>query len=171
MINTSYSSNPKTTHTVKEFIVAGSQKLDYYGYLDLSYMERREGIEYIVKNVIDEYYDELVDLTKDVELSDWSVMEYRYNPKKLSNKLYKTTRLWHMILRLNGLANVHEFDLTSHKLKLLEPVDMRDFMNKVYSNEQSSLQVFKNRHKNDSTPIVIERFYSITDDKGCMSTL
>lgn len=171
MITTNYSSDPRNAHTVKEFVIAGGQKLDYYGYLDLSYMEKREGIEYIVKNVIDEYYDELFELAKDVELTDWSVIEYRFNPKKLSNKLYKTTRLWHMILRLNGLANVHDFSLESHKLKLLEPVDIRNFMNKVYSNEKLSLQIFKNRHKDDSTPILIERFYSITDDKGCISTL
>lgn len=156
-------SNPKESHTIQEFIVAGKQNRDYLGYDRLAYLETINGIEYLVKNIIDEYQDELNELSKTIKLSEWAVTEFQYNPKKLSNRLYKTTRLWHMILRLNGLANVHDFDLESHKLVLIEPIDMTDFMSKIFNTENIPLQIYKNAHSNDQFPENNERYRPITD--------
>lgn len=155
--------NVQETHTVREFIAAGTQDKDHYGYHDFSYTERRNAIEYVVKNVIDDYYDELFELSKEVKLADWAVIEYRGNPKKLSNKLYGTTRLWHMILRLNGMANIHEFNLENHKLRLIEPDDLQNFMGKVYNTEKFPLQTYRNSHKDDEEPLIIERYIYTPD--------
>lgn len=151
-------SNVQETHTVQEFIAAGTQSKDHYGYNDFSYIEKRNNIEYIVKNVIDDYYDELFELSKETKLADWAVTQYRGNPKKLSNELYGTTRFWHLILRLNGMANVHEFNLESHKLRLIEPIDIENFVSKVYNTEKFPLQTYKNSHENDPEPNIIEKY-------------
>ena len=153
---------PEETHTIQEFIQCAS-KSDYLGYADLSYMEKRDNIEYIVKNILDEYMDELNDLASEIKLSDWAVREYQYNPKKLSHKLYKTTRLWHMILRINGMGNVHDFDLENHKIKLLEPKDMTNFMSKVYNAERFSLLAYNGAHENDVTPKSVNKYYPLDD--------
>lgn len=163
MIYNNASNQVTETHTIQEFIISGGNNKDWLGYYDLSYIERRENIEYIIKNIIDDYYNELDDLAKTIKFADWAVKKYRYNPKLLSYDLYKTTRLWHMILRLNGLANVHEFSLSNNKIRLLESADMRNFMGKIYSAEASSLQTFYNKHQNDETPHFIERYRPLID--------
>lgn len=155
--------NPKETHTIQDFIRVGKQNRDYFGYDRLAYMETIDGIEYIVKNIIDEYQDELSDISKTIKLSHWAVTEFQYNPKKLSNRLYKTTRLWHMLLRLNGMGNVHDFDLENHKLVVVEPVDMINFMSKVFNAENLPLQIYKNAHSKDQFPEDNDRYRPIED--------
>jgi len=155
--------NVQESHTVQEFIELGGQNKDNLGYNDYSYIETREKIEYTVKNVLDDYYTELFELAKEVKLADWAVREYRGNPKKLSNKLYGSTRYWHMILRLNGMANIHEFNLENHKLFLIEPDDLYKFMTKVYNTESIPLKGYKQDHQLDETPRIIERYIYIKD--------
>ena len=153
-----YTSDPRKTHTIQEFIEIPNQVSDFFGYADMSYVENRDGIEYIVKNGVDNYLDELNDLARTINLTDTQVREYRYNPKKLSNKVYKTTRLWYMILKLNGLGNVHDFDLSSRKIKLLTAEDMRSFMSKVYNAEYNSILAYNSAHKNDTDVITEEKY-------------
>jgi hypothetical protein len=155
--------NVQESHTVQEFIELGGQNKDNLGYNDYSYIETREKIEYTVKNVLDDYYTELFELAKEVKLADWAVREYRGNPKKLSNKLYGSTRYWHIILRLNGMAGIHEFNLENHKLMLVEPSDLFDFMTKVYDTEQIPVKAYKQDHSMDETPVTIERYIYVKD--------
>ena len=153
---------PEETHTIQEFIQCAS-KSDYLGYADLSYMEKRDNIEYVIKNAVDDYYIELEELAKEIQFADWAVIKYRFNPKKLSIDLYNTTRLWHMILRINGMGNVHDFDLENHKIKLLEPKDMTNFMSKVYNAERFSLLAYNGAHENDVTPKSVNKYYPLED--------
>lgn len=151
-------SSPDQSHTVQEFIGLGRNNKDHFGYYDFSYIEKRNDIEYVVKNIIDDYMTELKELSKTIQFADWAITKYRYNPKMLSKDLYNTTRLWHMILRINGMANVHDFSLSDHKVKLIESATLRNFMGKIFSVESFSLQTFSNRHKQDETPHFIERY-------------
>lgn len=156
-------SNVKNSHTVQEFIQLGGQNKDNLGYNDYSYIETRDRIEYVVKNIIDDYYSELLDLAKEVKLADWAVREYRGNPKKLSNKLYGSTRYWHMILRINGMASIHEFNLENHKLLLIEPDDLYTFMTKVQATEAIPISGYKKDHELDETPIIVEKYIYVKD--------
>lgn len=163
MIYSNTTSQTHNSHTIQEFINLGRQNKDWLGYYDLSYIETRDNIEYVIKNAVDDYYIELEELAKEIQFADWAVIKYRFNPKKLSFDLYNTTRLWHMILRINGLANVHDFNLESHRIKLLEKADMKNFMGKIYSSEQFALQTFYNKHEDDTTPNFIERYRPLID--------
>lgn len=163
MIYLNNARNVKESHTVQEFIQLGGQNKDNLGYNDYSYIETRDRIEYVVKNILDDYYVELLQLAKEVKLADWAVREYRGNPKKLSDKLYGSTRYWHIILRLNGMANIHEFNLENHKLMLIEPSDLFDFMTKVYDTEEIPVKAYKQDHALDETPVVIERYIYVKD--------
>lgn len=163
MIYQRVTNNVKNSHTVNEFIALGGQNKDNLGYNSYSYIEKRDRIEYVVKNIIDDYYAELLSLAKEVKLADWVVRDYRGNPKKLSNLLYGSTRYWHMILRLNGMCNIHEFNLENHKLLLIEPSDLKNFMSKVYDTEAIPIKAYKNNHELDETPVVIERYIYVKD--------
>ena len=115
---------PAEAHTVGEFIELGNQSRTNVGYRDISYIEKRNGIEFTVKNLIDDYWYELMQASKVVPFSDKSVRKYRYNPKLLAHDLYGNTRLYYVILRLNGMCNVHDFTLENKNVRLLEPEDI-----------------------------------------------
>ena len=142
-------------HTVDEFINLGEQSKDHIGYADLSYIEKRNNLDFVVKSLLDDYSYEINQMAKDIELTDKAVIKYRYNPKLLSYDLYNTTRLYYVILRINNICNVHEFSLENHTIKLLEVADMTSLMSGIYRAENLSLQTFANAHANDviETPI------------------
>lgn len=147
------SSDPRNTHTVQEFILTkGKSNVEVLGYSDLSYLYNMNGIEYVVRNIVDDYIDELNELCYDLQLDDWAITEFRYNPKKLSNRLYNTTRLWYMILKVNGLANVHEFDLRNRKVTIVPANAIKVFLGKIYSTEYTNIQIYKNAHVETSFP-------------------
>ena len=142
-------------HTVDEFVNLGEQSKDHIGYADLSYIEKRNNLDFVVKSLLDDYSYEINQMAKDIELTDKVVIKYRYNPKLLSYDLYNTTRLYYVILRINNICNVHEFSLENHTIKLLEVADMTSLMSGIYRAENLSLQTFANAHANDviETPI------------------
>ena len=145
--------DPRNTHTVQEFIsTRGKSNVEVLGYPDLSYLYNMDGIEYVVRNIVDDYLDELDSLSYELQLDDWAVTEFRYNPKKLSNKLYNTTKLWYMILKVNGLANVHEFDLKNGKVTIVPASAIKIFLGKIYSTEYVNIQIYKNAHVETSFP-------------------
>ena len=63
-------------------------------------------------SVIDRYYDILLDHTSIVKLTDDEYLRYRYKPKLLSEELYGTQELHSLILRLNHITSVIQFDFT-----------------------------------------------------------
>lgn len=140
---------PAEAHTVGEFIELGNQSKTNVGYRDISYIEKRNGIEFTIKNLIDDYWYELMQASKVVPFSDKSVRKYRYNPKLLAHDLYGNTRLYYVILRLNGMCNVHDFTLENKNVRLLEPEDIVNILGKVYRAENVSLAKFTDAHKDD----------------------
>ena len=62
-------------------------------------------------NLILKYMPELKSLKVKVTLTDEEYAKYRYNPKRLSYDIYGTTELWFMILELNELRSISEFNL------------------------------------------------------------
>ena len=50
--------DPRYTHTLVEFIAAGQASTDL-SYSKLSYVEKRDGIDFPVRNIIDDYNDEM----------------------------------------------------------------------------------------------------------------
>ena len=62
--------------------------------------------------MIDRYYDILLDHTSIVKLTDDEYLRYRYKPKLLSEELYGTQELHSLLLRLNHITSVIQFDFT-----------------------------------------------------------
>ena len=146
---------PSEAHTVGEFIEIGQQTRTSIGYKDLTYVEKRNGLEFSVKNLIDDYWHEIIEASKVVKFSDKSVRKYRFNPKLLAYDLYGNTRLYYIILRLNGMCNVHDFSLENHNVRLLEPADASNILAKIQGAENMSLRKFTDAHKDDKIEIPI----------------
>ena len=101
-------------------------------------------IEFTMKPLIDDYLYELKQLAIDVNLTDKEVQKYRYNP---SYDVYGATKIYHVILRLNDMCNVHEFDLSNKKLRMLTVTDMSESLGSIYKAENFSLDTYNKNGK------------------------
>jgi len=140
--------NVEQTHSLQEFIALG-KSVDVYDYLRFSMVENRDGSRVVIHNVLDDYVAELKDQAILVHLSSKQVDEYRYNPKKLSWRMYGTTTLYHVILKLNNLASTHDFNLRSGKLLLFPPTVMQNAIASIYSSERYAIQTYNETHSKD----------------------
>lgn len=134
---------PEKTYTIEEFI-------DCYNASDISYestslIQQVHGNIMIAYNIFNDYIDELNDLAVYVTLSNEEYNKYLYRPKLLAYDLYGSTELFFLILMLNNICNVKEFDFK--RLKLLKVDDLQKFISAVYNSEKYTLSL--NRTKNE----------------------
>lgn len=146
------------THTINEFISLGKTSTDSTSYRDISYFETRDNIEFVVKNLLDDYLYELKQLAIQIQLTDKEIETYRFNPKLLSYKLYGSTKIYYVLLKINDMCNIHEFSLSNKKLLLLTPKDMSSSLSSIYNSEKFSLSKFINSHKEDKIITPINKF-------------
>jgi hypothetical protein len=59
------------------------------------------------------YRDLIITNSFIVNFDDTTYQQYRFKPKSLSYDLYGTTELWHLLIWLNNLTSVAQFDLQS----------------------------------------------------------
>lgn len=146
------------THTINEFISMGLNSSDKNTYKDLSYYETRDGKEFVIKQILDDSLEDLLNNCVEINLTEKEARKYKFNPKMLSYDLYGTTKLFYIIMRLNGICNVHEFSLSSRKLKLLPSSVMSNAISSIYKEEKFSMNLYNNSHKNDNIKEEIEKF-------------
>lgn len=144
-------------HTIKEFINYGSSDGNT-GYLDLSFYEQRDDLEFIVKPVLDDYIDDLIDESVSIDLSSSEVNNYKYNPKKLSYDLYGSVKFYFVILRLNNMCNVHDFTISNKKLLLLPKTRMAEALSIIYKANNQSISTFNNYHSQDEIPKPVTKY-------------
>lgn len=134
---------PEKTYTIEEFI-------DSYNSSDINYestslIQNLDGYTMISYNIFNDYIDELNELAVYVTLTDEEYYKYLYRPKILAYDLYGSTELFFLILILNNICNVKEFDFK--RLKLLKVDDLQQFISSVYNSEKYTLSL--NRTKNE----------------------
>lgn len=150
---TSYggSNIPERCHSIEEFIIAGKAQNTNYSYTDFSFIQNLNRTYYIVQNILDDYIDDMKKYCIQVTLSDKEKQTYIYNPKLLSYKLYKTTMLYWVILKLNNLCSVYEFNLSKRKILLMKPNDMFRILNMIHNSERRAMKIFNSTHEKDFT--------------------
>lgn len=84
---------------------------------DLSFKEiikNSSGELFIVNmyNLYEKYYELLLEHTVIVQLTEEEYKKYRFNPRLLSKDLYGTPELHYMLLRLNYVYSLINFDFT-----------------------------------------------------------
>jgi hypothetical protein len=149
---------PSSAHTLQEFISVGENTANKFDYLDFCMVERLDGVPYVVANVLDDYLYELKESSVEVTLKATEADQYRYNPKKLADRLYGSTILYHIILKINDMASVHDFTLKNRKLKLIPPTKLGEYLSKIYSMEKTAINYYNTVHKNDVAPTTVRKF-------------
>ncbi len=79
-------------------------------------------------NLYEKYYELLLEHTVIVTLSDSDYRKYRFKPKLLSKDLYGTTELHYMLLRLNFVYSVINFDFTEIRVFT---ADIKQLLNEI----------------------------------------
>lgn len=135
--------NPKNTATLDEFVEAGASVTISYDNLALS--EHIGNIKYPIYNIVNDYLLELMVTSVTVELSLDEYNKYKYRPKLLAEYLYGNTEVYFIILLLNNVCNVKDFNFK--KLKLLTKEDMKTLLSAIYTSEKDFLDTYNNKHE------------------------
>ena len=121
-----------TTYTLDQFIQAG--RMTTVSYNRFSYREAiSNGTIVSIINVINDYMDEIQENAVNVELDREQYRKYRMKPKLLCFDVYGNTEVYWVIMLMNGIIDVKEFDMKV--LKMLRVDDMETLLTNIYNSE------------------------------------
>lgn len=131
-------SEPAKTYTLDQFI--NIKSIDTITYSNFGVLNRsidHPEIVYTIDNLIYSYMDELKEKRKLCTFTIDQKLQYMYKPKLLAYDVYGSIETYFVILALNGMCNLKEFDLEDQKCYLLLPSDMSSLMGQIYSAEST----------------------------------
>lgn len=131
----------ETTSTIQEFI--NSAPSNSITYESTSFLEKFSTLTLVSYNIFNDYLDEMLELSVSVTLSDEEYNRYVYRPKLLAYDVYGSTEVYFLILMLNNICNVKEFNF--RKVKMLRVEDLEKVISSVYNSEKYRLDL--NRSK------------------------
>lgn len=96
-----------------------------------------KGEKYVVlmNALFEKYYSLMLDHSTLVELTDEEYHKYRYKPRVMSTDLYGTPELHFLLLRVNHLVSVTEFDL---KIMRVFEQDIVGILNEIIIHENEN---------------------------------
>lgn len=129
--------NPSTTSSLEEFINAKpNDELNHY---NLSIIEYFNGIEFPISELIDDYWDEIMDSAELFKLNVDQYYLYRFNPQKLSYDIYGSTCFDYIILKLNDV--IQEYDFDKKILVLISKNKLLNILSRIYTAETDYLTI------------------------------
>ena len=132
-------SDSTTTSTLESFINYKNLDNNVY-YKDLSIFEKSiDGKSVLLSyNILNDYRKEIFDFIIPITLTDEEFQKYQYQPKKLAYDLYGSTEYYYMILFINSMTNVKEFN--RRKINLMRAKDMSIILSAIYSSESEYIE-------------------------------
>ena len=104
-----YLNNPAQTYTLEQFI--NMKSTDNITYNNFSIYGKIDGQKILESNILDEYIDDLVSLSKIIKLSSDEYVKYKYAPDLLAYDVYGSTQLDFVILTVNDMIDPKDFNL------------------------------------------------------------
>lgn len=136
----------KTINSIQQFI--NNKPTIGTDYQNMSLVEERGNIQFPVVNLItDDYFDEFKKASVRVELTEDEILKYKYRPKLLAYDIYDNAELYYIILRLNDLYNVKDFNLGKKYLYLIPKAKLKEYLSDVYTQENANAKTFNDNHK------------------------
>lgn len=133
---------PQKTSTLEEFIEAGNtDERTYNNFSLLFHCNSDPNVVLASTNIIYDYMDEIKKCVVEVELTDKQYLKYRYKPKLFAYDVYGSTELFFVIMAINGICDIKDFN--KKKIKALYVSDMDALLNNIYNAESSYIK--KNR--------------------------
>lgn len=136
----------KTINSIQAFI--NDKPIISTDYATMSFTEERERIQFAVGNIVtDDYYPELKAKCVRVHLSDDDILKYKYRPKMLAYDIYDNTELYYVILRVNDLYNVKDFNLSKKYIYLPSKKVLKEFLADVHNFDIRNIRTFNSNHE------------------------
>lgn len=136
----------KTINSIQAFI--NDKPIISTDYATMSFTEERERIRFAVGNIVtDDYYPELKAKCVRVHLSDDDIMKYKYRPKMLAYDIYDNTELYYVILRVNDLYNVKDFNLSKKYIYLPSKKVLKEFLADIHNFDIRNIRTFNSNHE------------------------
>ena len=134
------STKTNKTFTLDQF--ADSKSSNTVSYYSMSLLEKdpQNNIEYDVFNVVSDYMNELKAMAKEVILSEAEYYTYRFKPKLLAHYLYGNGELYFIILWLNDMWSVKDFNLRT--LKLIKNSELAQALSSINASEKSFIKAY-----------------------------
>lgn len=137
------SSKPSQAYTMEQFISLG--KTVTISYDKFSFKEiLSNGTEISILNVVSDYINEMKQYAIPVKLSDKEYSKYRFKPKLLCHDVYDSPELYYVILLLNGIIDIKEFDFDT--VLMLSKDNMNAFMSAIYNAEYKYIADYNGSH-------------------------
>lgn len=134
----SSSTNVEETYTLSQFIsMKDNDEMTYRNFSILQRSITDPTMIYSIDNVIYDYLEEMKLYRKLVTVSDREKIKYKYKPKLLAYDIYGSTETYFILLAMNGMCNIKEFDLLDNTFWALSPVDMVTFLNTISKAESN----------------------------------
>jgi len=139
------SNKVEESYTVEDFIELGKDIDDVqyckYSILSKATTDTKTPLLYAEHNVIYDYEYEFKKLSQDIIMTDNEFNKYIFKPKLLSYDLYGSTELYFVILYLNNMCSIKDFN--RKEIKLIRKSSMIDLLEEIYNAE--SRYIRKNR--------------------------
>lgn len=134
------STTANKTFTLDQF--ADSKSSNNISYYSMSLLEKdpQNNIEYDVFNVVSDYINELKAMAKEVTLSEQEYYTYRFKPKLLAHYLYGNGELYFIILWLNDMWSVKDFN--QRTIKLIKNNELADALSSINASEKSFIKSY-----------------------------
>lgn len=131
---------PNETYTINQFIeLQAKDEINYNAFSLLERSSSNENVYYMISNIISNYLEDIEDDIKTVSVSELEKIKYIYKPKLLCYDIYGTTEVYFILMAINGVYNIKDFDLKDKKFKALSKSALFDFASKVYNAEEETL--------------------------------
>lgn len=137
-------STPKQTTTVEEFIDLADSVSISYNRLSLQNLLKDSEVSIVIYNVLDDYIDEIMEETVYYEFTSEEYIKYYQSPKLLSDRLYNTTELDFIIMRINGIYDPKDFIM--RKVRLIKKTTMNTLLSQIYNANKKFIESYNERN-------------------------
>lgn len=136
--------DPIYTHNYSEFMNT-QNNISSLSFSKFSFQEKNGTINFVVKNILNDYMYELNKLAQVFELSDKEIEKYSYKPKLMCADIYGTTELYYLILKLNNMRGPNEFTNIS-RIKLIPKTTLYSALAYIYNAESTNINIYNSLH-------------------------
>ena len=136
---------PANTTTIEEFISSG--KTVSLTYKTFSFLEiMSNGTQVSVLDVVNDYLPELKNAAVPIKLTEEQMRKYLYKPKLLCYDVYNNPELYFIILLINDIADVKEFN--KNIVYMLRKEHMSLITSYIYNAEYQTIESYNSNYSN-----------------------
>ena len=126
--------NNSKIQTLSDFVRYG--RTSSFSIPNVSFLTKDDNIVYLDEVAYAKYHDLIMNNSVMLDLTTSQYNKYRLDPKLLSNEIYGTPNLYHLILYLN---NVSEFEFDLKRIRLLNYSSINDVLKLILSHEEDNI--------------------------------